>query len=235
MTVYKPKIGLSILMILCFSSAFAQTESNITITTSPPGATVYLRGEMDLIANTPASLPATISGRYKAEVIRTGYETWKGDFTFVPGNPSNISIRLSRKTRIKATLRSMFIPGWGQVYSDNKLRGYLITTGAVATAAVIFHLDRRFDNKRNDFDIAQANYTNATTIEEKIALKAISDEKQQDAYRAETDRNTALAIGAAFWAYNVLDSFLFFPEGNAYFPSVTSLGDGVALTYHVEF
>jgi hypothetical protein len=235
MTVYKSKTGLLIFMIFCFSSAFAQEESKITITTNPSGATVYLRGEMDLVANTPASLPTTISGRYKAEVIRPGYETWKGDFTFVPGSPNNIAIKLSRKTRVKATFRSMIVPGWGQVYSGDKLRGYLITTGTVITAAAIFHFDRRFDKKKNDFDIAQSNYVNAMTIEEKIALKAISDEKQQDAYKAETDRNTALAVGAAFWAYNVLDAFLFFPDGNAYFPSLTSLGDGAALTYQIEF
>jgi hypothetical protein len=235
MTVYKFKTSLLISLILCFSSAFAQEESKIIITTSPPGATVYLRGEMDLVANTPASLPTTISGRYKAEVIRAGYETWKGDFTFVPGSPNNISIKLSRKTRVKATLRSMIIPGWGQVYSGDKWRGYLITTGAVISAAAIYHFDRRFDKKRNDFDIARSNYENAVTIEEKIALKTVSDDKQRDAYRAETDRNTSLAVGAAFWAYNVLDAFLFFPEGSAYFPSLTSLGDGAALTFQIEF
>lgn len=235
MTAHRLNTGLLIFMILCFSSAFAQERSNITITTNPPGATVYLRGELDLVANTPANLPNTISGRYKAEVTRPGYETWKGDFTFVPGSPNNIAIRLSKKTRVKATLRSLIVPGWGQVYSGDKLRGYFITTGAVLSAAAIFHLDRRFDKKKDEFDIAQANYDNAMSIEEKIALKAISDEKQQDAYKAETDRNTALAVGAAFWAYNVLDAFLFFPEGNAYFPTVTSLGDGAALTYNIEF
>jgi hypothetical protein len=219
MTVYKFKTGLLIFMIFCFSSALAQEDSKITITTNPSGATVYLRGEMDLVANTPASLPTTISGRYKAEVVRPGYETWKGDFTFVPGNPNNIAIKLSKKTRVKATLRSMLVPGWGQVYSGDKWRGYLITTGTVISAA----------------DIAQTNYVSAMAIEEKITLKAIADEKQHEAYRAETDRNTSLAIGAALWAYNVLDALLFFPEGSAYFPSLTSLGDGAALTYQIEF
>jgi hypothetical protein len=102
-------------------------------------------------------------------------------------------------------------------------------------AATIYHLDRRFDKKKADYDIAYSEYISSTAIEERIALKAISDEKQQDAYNAETDRNTALAVGAAFWVYNVLDALLFFPENNAYFPSVTALDDGAALIYSFEF
>jgi len=235
MVVHRLKSILMILAIFYFSSAAAQEESGITITTNPPGATVYLRGELDLVANTPASLPPNISGRYKAEITRPGYETWKGDLTFVPGSSNNVAIKLSKKTRMKAMLRSILIPGWGQVYSGNKLRGCLITAGTVVTAAAAYHLDKSFDKKRSDYDIAYSNYNSAITIENRIALKAISDEKQHEAYRAETDRNTVMAVGAAFWAYNVIDALLFFPESDAYFPSVTSLGDGAALTFNFEF
>lgn len=235
MTICKSRAGLLIFMILYFSSAYGQEKSDITITTNPPGATVYLRGELDLVANTPASLPETISGRYKAEITRPGYETWKGDFTFLPGRPNSIAIRLSKKTRAKAALRSFIIPGWGQIYSGNKFRGYAISTGAVAAAAAIFHLDRRFDKKKADFEVAQEDYLNAMAIEDRIALKAILDERQNDAYDAETDRNTAIAIGVGLWTYNVIDALLFFPENNAYFPSVTYLDDGAALVYSFQF
>jgi hypothetical protein len=235
MVVHRFKSILMILAIFWFSSAVAQDESGITITTNPSGATVYLRGELDLVANTPASLPTSISGRYRAEITRPGYETWKGDFTFIPGSSNSVAIELSRKTRMKAMLRSMLIPGWGQVYSGNKLRGYLITTGTVAAAAAVYHLDRRFDKKKADFELAQSNYNSAMAIEDRIALKAISDQRQNDAYEAETDRNTVLVIGAAFWVYNIIDALLFFPESDAYFPSVTSLDDGAALTFNIEF
>lgn len=218
-----------------FSFASGQEEMGITITTSPPGATVYLRGELDLVANTPASLPANITGRYKAEITRPGYETWKGDLTFVPGSSNNVAVELSKKTRMKAMLRSLFIPGWGQVYSGEKFRGYLITSSVIVTAGAIFYLDRNFDKKLNDYNKALAEYNSATAIEERIVLKSFMDERQRDAYVAETDRNTALAIGAALWAYNVLDALLFFPESDAYFPGVKSFGDGAALTFNVNF
>ncbi|UCC81036.1 MAG: PEGA domain-containing protein [Candidatus Zixiibacteriota bacterium] len=235
MMICKMIIACLIFSSFCYGFALGQEDLSITITTSPPGATVYLRGELDLVANTPASLPANITGRYKAEITRPGYETWKGDFTFVPGNPNSVAIELSKKTRVKAMLRSIIIPGWGQVYSGEKIRGYLITSGVIATAGAIFYLDRSFDKKLNDFDKALAEYNSATAIEERIVFKSEVDKRQRDAYVAETDRNTALAVGAALWAYNILDALLFFPESDAYFPGVKSFGDGAALTFNVNF
>jgi hypothetical protein len=222
-------------VIFLIPTSWAQEDAGITILTKPPGATVYLRGDQDLVANTPARIPSDISGRYRAEITRPGYETWKGDLTFIPGSANNIEIRLSRKTRFKAALRSLFIPGWGQVYSENKTRGYLITSGVLASAATLYYLDRRFNNKQSDYDLALAEYNAAARIDEKIALKTFLDDKQNDAYKAETDRNTALALGIALWGYNVLDALLFFPGDRAYYPSVTSLGDGLELSYRLEF
>ncbi len=235
MRFYKFMIAYIGIIAVMASTVSAQDVGKITISTNPSGATVYLRGEFDLVANTPATLPENISGRYQAKITRPGYETWKGDITFIPGNANSIEIKLSQKTRIKATARSILIPGWGQVYSGNKSRGYLITAGAVFMAAAVYQTDRRYDKKRADFDIASSNFNSASSIEDRIALKIISDEKQNEAYKAETDRNTAMTIAAAFWAYNVLDALIFFPEGNAYYPTVTALNDGVALSFNFDF
>ena len=96
-------------------------------------------------------------------------------------------------------------------------------------------MDRRFDDKKSDYEIALANYDAAARIDEKMALKAVLDDRQRDAYRTESDRNTILAMGIALWGYNVLDAILFFPGDKAYFPSVTTLGDGLGLSYNIEF
>lgn len=220
---------------LISSLSLAQEDKGITISTNPSGATVYLDGEIDLVANTPARIPSDISGRFRAEITRPGYETWKGDLTLVPGSSKNIEIRLSRKTRLKAALRSLLIPGWGQVYSENKSRGYLMTSGVIITGAALYYLDRRFDDKKSDFDIARENYDAATRIDERNALKVILDDRQRDAYKAESDRNTALAVGIGLWGYNVLDALLFFPGDKAYIPSVATVGDGLGLSFVVEF
>lgn len=217
------------------SGVRAQTKDEILITTKPPGATVYLDGDFELVANTPARLPADISGRYKAKITRPGYETWKGELTFVPGSPNQIEIRLTSKTRFKAFVRSFFIPGWGQRYSGNTTRGTLIMSASVVSAASIIVTDRIYSTKSKEYDVALADFNNASSIDEKNRLKLILNSKQRDAYDAETNRNAAIAIGIAGWAFNILDALVFFPESDVFYPTVTSLGDGVSITLTARF
>lgn len=222
-------------MTLLWSMSWAQDDGGISISTRPPGATVYLHGAYDLVANTPARLPSDLSGRYEAKVTRPGYEIWKGELTFVAGSVNDIDIKLSKKTRIKASLRSLFIPGWGQMYSGNSLRGSLFTAGVVVSAAAVYITDRRYQKKRSDYDIALSEYYAAESIEDRVRLKADLNEKQEAAYDAETDRRTAFAIGTAIWAFNIIDALIFFPEKDVFYPTVTSLGDGAAISFTARF
>jgi hypothetical protein len=196
----------------------AQENDEILISTRPSGATIYLYGAYDLVANTPARLPSDLSGQYRAKITRPGYENWKGELTFVPGSVNDIEIKLSKKTRKKALLRSFFIPGWGQMYSGN---AYLT--------------DRRYQKKRSDYDIALGEYYDAQSIEDRVRLKANLNEKQKTAYDAETDRRTAVLIGAAIWAFNIIDALVFFPEKDVFYPAVTSMEDGVAISVTARF
>ncbi len=215
--------------------AAGQDDQQITIVTSPPGATVFLYGEMDLIANTPARLPLKLSGRYQAKITRPGYETWKGDLTFVPGSNNNFEIKMTRKSRLKAGLRSVFVPGWGQIYSGKKTGGIMLTSGAAVSAVAVYFTDSRYKDKFSDYNIAIMNYTNAVSIEDRIRYKTILDDKQRTAYRAETDRRIAIAAAGALWVFNVLDAVLFFPETDLFYPTVASIDGGAQLTFTVRF
>jgi len=223
------------LLISIWSAALAQDKGEISITTRPSGATVYLSGEFDLVANTPARLPMDVSGRYKAKITRPGYETWKGELTFIPGSTNEIEIKLKMKTRFKAALRSLFVPGWGQRYYGSPTRGSIITSAAMISAASIIIMDREYSNKKREYNIAYSDFTAASSIEEKNALKIILDEKQKHAYDAETNRNTAIAIGITVWAFNFIDALIFFPETDVFYPTVTSLGDGASITLSARF
>ena len=102
------KLGMIITCItLAASIAAAQGGELILIQTTPSGATVYLKGDFEFVAKTPANLPSNLSGQYKTKITRPGYESWKGDLAFIPGNPNNFNIELKRKTRLKAGFRSL--------------------------------------------------------------------------------------------------------------------------------
>ena len=217
------------------ADSLAQEKEGITITTRPPGATVYLDGEYNVVANTPARLPLNISGRYKVKITRPGFETWSGELTLLPGSGDEITINLGKKTRFKALIRSLFIPGWGQTYSDNKRKGLLFTAGALTSGATYYFFNQEFSKKKTDYEIALDDYNQASSIDDKLRLKAIADDFQRKAYNAETDRNSAIAILAGVWAFNMLDAVVFFPEGQVLFPKVTASNDGASITLTARF
>lgn len=223
------------LLALLAAGSRAQDTSKIVINTRPAGATVYLNGDYELVANTPARLPLDIAGRYKARITRPGYETWKGELTFVPGSANDFDITLSMKTRYKAAFRSMFIPGWGQIYSGQSAKGMLFTASAVIFAGAIVYADRVYGDRHRDYNIALADFNSASSIEEKNRLRLVLNDKQRDAYDAETDRNLTIAFGIGVWALNMVDALVFYPVNDVFYPTVTSLGDGAAVGLTARF
>jgi hypothetical protein len=218
-----------------FCSASAQESEGILLSTNPSGATVHLFGPYDIVANAPARIPADISGRFRATVTRPGYETWKGEVSFVPGGNNDVEFMLSRKTRLKAAVRSLLIPGWGQRYYGESTRGSLYTAGVVVSAVGAYAMDRYYHKKRSEYNVARSDYYSATSIEERLRLKDVLDDKQRAAYDAETDRRTILVLGAALWTFNILDALLFFPEQDVIYPTVSSLGDGASISLNARF
>ncbi len=217
---------ISIVMFLPVLSG-AQQATSYSLTTNPAGATASFSGEYNLVVNTPANLPANLSGKYKVRICRPGYETWKGELSFLPGSASNVNVNLSKKTRFKAGIRSMLIPGWGQHYSGNSFRGAVFTLGAIGAATGFYFADRRFSDKKDDYNIALQNYYGATSIDELNRLRVISESARKTASDAEKNRNLLVYTGVGIWVYNFFDSVIFFPEGSAYYPALgmTDQGD----------
>lgn len=223
-------------LFLVSSESGAQQETGgFYLITNPAGATACLDGEYDIITNTPARLPSNLSGNYEAKISLPGYENWKGQLVFAAGMSNDIEINLSRKTPLKASLRSLFIPGWGQYYSGNSMRGGLYMMGAAISAAGLYFADKNYQDKRADFDIAAQAYAEARSAEQAILLKPVKDTAQRVAYKAEDDRRTVFYIGVGIWTLNVLDAVLFFPDNKVILPSVSASDGGVMLNYQVEF
>jgi hypothetical protein len=236
------KIGATFLIvILMFMPAGGLAQEDVSkdagfgLISDPPGATAYLNGEYKLIVNTPARLPGSFVGKYKAKITRQGYEQWKGDLSFVPGQNNDINVKLKKKTAFKAGIRSLFLPGWGQFYSGSKTRGSFITLGAIAAAGGLYAADKRYQDRRADYDIAAQAYSDARSIDERIRLKTIKDAMQRKAYSAETDRRTIFFMGVGLWAYNVVDAVIFFPGGEAYLPAVSAIDGGVKFSFSMDF
>ncbi|OGC86094.1 MAG: hypothetical protein A2142_04130 [candidate division Zixibacteria bacterium RBG_16_48_11] len=74
-----------------------------------------------MATTTPADITQESLGTYHFKDEKFGYETWEAYLTLTPKQPSSLKITLSAKTRVKASLRSLIPPGWGQFYSGRKI------------------------------------------------------------------------------------------------------------------
>ncbi len=107
-----------------------------------------------------------------------------------------------RDPRPAATVRSLAVPGWGQLYKGERAKGWVLVGlwGATAAGAVTAHILR---------SQAQDDYLAATDPAE------IAD--RYDTFNTWHRTRSALALGAtAVWAYAVFDAFAFGgPEARA--------------------
>lgn len=182
------------------------------IDTNPPGAFLTLDGEYQLSATSPCQIPDNIIGNYRLKAKLPGYESWNGEILILPNQDNAFSLKLSPKTRLKASLRSLIIPGWGQYYSGQKTRSLIVGLGTIGAGIGAYIADNDFRKKRDDYNDVKIDLANARTQEEIDRLWELTRKKNREAYDAETTRNTLTGIAIGMWVYNVLDAMVFFPE-----------------------
>lgn len=208
---------LSLAAVLALTGSLSAQEANTIINSDPPGAAITLDGEYKISATTPCRFPETIVGKFTLRAMMPGYENWSGEIMIIPGQENHFTFGLSPKTRLKAGLRSLFMPGWGQYYAGNKTRAFVVNITTLGFGVGTLLADHKFRNKQNDYEQAQMDLDNATSYEEIARLRQLVIDKNREAYDAETLRNTFLYATAGLWAYNLLDAIIFFPDHKLYF------------------
>lgn len=130
----------------------------------------------------------------------------------MPDQDNTISFSLSPRTRVKAGLRSLFIPGWGQYYSRNRTKAFVFGLSTLGAGIASLALNEDLRIKRRDYNQAMTDLANASSAEEILSLSNLVNERFRDMDNAESDRNLLIAVTAGLWAYNVLDALIFFPQ-----------------------
>jgi hypothetical protein len=222
----------------------AQGMGDLTIRSDPAGAQVRLTGDLIVSGVSPVRFNQILVGSYKLEVKKRGYENYSGRLVLDPSKVTDIGVTLSPKTRFKAAARSLFIPGWGQRYSDQKFRGNLFTLLAAASVVAYFVADDDFDYRYDNYNRWLDRYDDAAAtgaIGQLADLQIRLDEAQEKAYDAENVRRVAIGSAIAVWSLSVLDALLFMPQERATF-SIKGVGvkpatdfDKISLTLSKSF
>ncbi len=225
------------------SGTSAQGKKIVIIKSDPPGAMLYVKGENSYVGVTPLNIKPTLIGQYELTLVKSGYEKAKVVYNFKGTEKGVLKLSLVPKTPLKAGIRSLVIPGWGQMYSERKRSAILISL--VQAGVGIFALAAH-----NDYNTAYNNYENAMKDYEVNKWRSnvrdqyweIVVEKHKKANDAFDKRQTWLYITGGLWIYNFLDSIVFFPPfDNEIFKRALSgispnfQNDTVGLTFSYSF
>ena len=217
-------------------------QGTLSVVSTPAGAEARLSGEAVVNGVTPVLFQQPLVGKYTLTVKKKGYETYKTDLLLDPTRQQEVTVTLSKKTRLKAFARSLIIPGWGQRYGDQKVKGYTYTVFQLLTVVGYLIADNDFDLKYDKFTKARQTYDSLSVhgnYQELQALYPYLIEKQNDAYDAENLRRITIGSVVGVYALSLIDALFFFPEEKGTFsiknlalePSTDFTQPGLTLTY----
>lgn len=141
------------------------------------------------------------------------------------GDEADVAVRyvVRRDPRPAAALRSMVVPGWGQLYRGERVKGWLLAGlwTASSGAAVVAHLQRR--DARNAYEDAR--------------LPDVVNERYDEYAAWHKVRNNLVLAAAGVWLYAYLDAILRWPDDERQQQRVhlSAPADGPGLHLRVRF
>ncbi len=190
-----------------------QGSNGTRIETNPAGAVVYLKGEYRLAGRAPFVIEQPLTGVYELKAVKHGYETYSAIHVFRPNQSEQLQIRLTRKTRFRAAMRSLFIPGWGQVYSEQTIKGIALGSAQLVSGLYLLIADSRYQQAVDAFNTAVRNfklYEKNAEVRDQYIQQIL--ETQKDVDKRYDIRKRALIIAASIYIYNLLDALILFPS-----------------------
>jgi len=116
------------------------------------------------------------------------------------------------KSQMGALMRSLVLPGFGQLYSGRKISGFsflLLEAGMIGMAA---KSNSDYASFQTEYDTQLANY-NAATVPADIAdYKALVNQARNDMMTSNNQLNLFIYASAGLWAINAIHAFLTGPD-----------------------
>lgn len=105
------------------------------------------------------------------------------------------------RSKLDATYRSLILPGWGQFYNGDKVKGGVITFVEVGlfTTAIVMHINGQ--RKEDEYKKIECSDGNQECLDKVTKLRT----EGEDFYKL---RNYFIYGGAAVWLLNVLDAYI---------------------------
>jgi len=205
----------ALMVAILAGGARAQRMGGVTITSAPPGAVVELVGEHVFRGVTPWRLDRGLSGTYELFAYKDGYEKWEGYALLSSTRRDSVFIKMTRKTSLYAGIRSGIVPGWGQYYTEQRMKGTLFFLAEAAAVAAVIYADGQRTDAQNDVNDAWRKYAAADTEEGIKAALAERDRLYDELEKWHNNRKRWSYVAVGVWLVNVLDAAILFPTSGS--------------------
>jgi len=128
------------------------------------------------------------------------------------GVPDYSSVSVKRRTKGGALLRSLIVPGFGQLYSGRKISAYSFMGIELALIGLAFNSQSTFNSLQSDQDAARALYDASTSQEDIQNYAAQLVAIDADLQAANDQLMLFSASAAGLWALNVIHAFITGPR-----------------------
>ena len=122
------------------------------------------------------------------------------------------AVAVKQKTRIGAMMRSMFIPGAGQFYSERKLWGYTWLLSEIAIGGGIYVFGTEYLTAYDEYNNAIDLYNGAENVEDIEMYKDEAQMHHETMDNAATQAETLAYAAAGIWAANVIHALITGPK-----------------------
>ena len=128
------------------------------------------------------------------------------------GIPNYNEVAIKSKSKAGAMMRSVVLPGFGQLYSGRKISGFSFLLLEAGMIGLVSKSNSDYASFQTEYDTQLANYNAATVPADIASFKALVDQARTDMTGANDQLALFSAAAGGLWLINVVHAFLTGPE-----------------------
>ena len=145
------------------------------------------------------------------------------------GGSQSVSTAVAEKNRFGAAVRSLILPGWGQLYSGKKLMGWSILGGEAVIGALAFSSYSAYSKANSDLVSFNEQYNNATDPLQIADFREKTLQAEVDQISSNDQMTMMIYAAGGIWAINVVHAMLTGPKSE-----MASKKSSFDIVYHPE-
>jgi TolB-like protein len=128
------------------------------------------------------------------------------------GIPNYSEVAVKSKSKAGAMMRSVVLPGFGQLYSGRKISGFSFLLLEAGMIGLVFKSNSDYASFQTEYDTQLANYVAATVPADIASYKLLVDQARTDMSGANDQLALFSAAAGGLWLINVVHAFLTGPD-----------------------